>query len=114
MNKKEIRPWGWFETIIDQSQYKVKRIYLKPNHRFSLQYHQNREEHWVIVCGSGTCSINSTDFRSFPGQYIYVPVKEIHRMQAGSDGIMFIETQIGTCDENDIVRISDDYGREVL
>ena len=108
---KQITPWGWFQTVINQSQYRVKRIYIKPNHRFSLQYHQHREEHWVIVCGSGTFTIDKTQFEAYPGQYIYVPMRELHRMEAGHDGIMFIETQIGTCDENDIVRISDDYGR---
>jgi mannose-1-phosphate guanylyltransferase len=111
VNTKEIRPWGWFEILLDQTQYKVKRLYLKPNHQFSLQYHQHREEHWVIVCGSGTYTMGKSDFKAFPGRYIYVPIKELHRMKAGSDGIIFIETQIGGCDEDDIIRISDDYGR---
>jgi mannose-6-phosphate isomerase-like protein (cupin superfamily) len=55
--------------------------------------------------------MGKSDFKAFPGRYIYVPIKELHRMKAGSDGIIFIETQIGGCDEDDIIRISDDYGR---
>ena len=42
----EHRPWGTYEVLLDKPDHKVKEIYLKPNHRFSLQYHEHREEHW--------------------------------------------------------------------
>ena len=37
--------------------------------------------------------------------------KELHRATAGPNGLIFIETQIGDCREEDIIRLEDDYGR---
>ena len=87
MNQIEYRPWGSYEVLLDEPNYKVKRIVLNPYERFSLQYHKGREEHWVIL------------------------PKEIHRATAGPNGLVFIETQTGICKEDDIIRLEDDYGR---
>ena len=81
------KPWGTYEVLLDEPNYKVKRIVVHPYERFSLQYHKHREEHWVIL------------------------PKELHRATAGSNGLVFIETQTGDCREEDIVRLEDDYGR---
>ena len=48
------KPWGKYEVLLDEPEYKVKKITLNPNQQFSLQYHNNRSEDWVIVEGSGT------------------------------------------------------------
>ena len=53
MKKFEFRPWGWFLTLDEGSDYKVKKIYVKPKSRFSLQYHLKRDEYWTIIQGSG-------------------------------------------------------------
>ena len=53
MRKFEFKPWGWYLTLEENVDHKIKKIYVKPNHRFSLQYHNDREEHWVIVEGTG-------------------------------------------------------------
>ncbi len=47
------KPWGTYEVILDEPNYKVKRIVVHPYERFSLQYHKHREEHWVVVEGDG-------------------------------------------------------------
>ena len=47
------KPWGSYEVLLDEPEYKVKKITLNPNQQFSLQYHNNRWEDWVIVEGSG-------------------------------------------------------------
>ena len=49
----EQRPWGVFDTLYDEDTYKVKRIYVNPNQSFSLQYHNQRWEDWIVVQGSG-------------------------------------------------------------
>ena len=56
MRKFEFRPWGWFITLDEGKNYKVKKIYLKPNTQLSMQYHNHRTEDWVIVEGSGFVS----------------------------------------------------------
>ena len=48
------RPWGTYETLLDDDTYKVKRIIILPQQQISLQYHNDREEHWTIVSGTGT------------------------------------------------------------
>ena len=48
------KPWGTYEVLLDEPNYKVKRIVVNPYERFSLQYHKHREEHWVVVEGDGS------------------------------------------------------------
>ena len=113
MNRTE-RPWGWYDLLEEDSSnpYKVKTIYIEPNCQFSLQRHTNRQEFWVIVEGDGivTTSTYKVDVRR--GDYIHIRKNELHRLSAGEFGVKFIEVQVGSiCDENDIVRFEDDYGR---
>lgn len=115
MSERTERPWGWFELLGENgiNPYKIKIIYLNANQQFSLQRHQNREEHWVILEGDGilTTSTYTSDVRR--GDYIHIRKNEIHRMSAGEFGVKFAEVQIGSlCDEDDIVRLADDYGRK--
>ena len=107
------RPWGWYETIESPDKtYKLKKIYVAPNQRFSLQYHSHRMEHWIIVEGSGTVQLNEYTEEVYPGKHFRIPQESRHRMTAGDRGILFYEVQYGThCNEDDIVRLEDDYGR---
>ena len=58
------KPWGTYEVLLDVPErgYKVKRIVVYPYQRFSLQYHKKRTEHWSIVSGTGTITINDKDY----------------------------------------------------
>ena len=96
---------------MDEPECKVKRIFLYPKQRFSLQYHNHREEHWTIVEGIGTITQHGVDAIIRPGEYAYIPKKDIHRLYGGEKGVLFIEVQRGKCLEDDIVRLDDDYGR---
>ena len=107
----EHRPWGTYEVLLDKPDHKVKEIYVKPNHRFSLEYHEHREEYWVIVEGIGTITQGEIESIIRPGEYAYIPKGSIHRLHGGNEGITFIEVQRGICEEDDIIRIEDDYGR---
>ena len=111
MNVKIRKPWGTYEVLLDEPDYKVKKIYVRPYKRFSLQYHNHREEHWNIVKGIGTITQGDTETIIRAGEYAYIPIKQIHRLEGGSKGITFIEIQRGICKEDDIVRLEDDFGR---
>ena len=112
MTEKVNRPWGWYENLHEENGYKVKRLYIKPNEKISLQYHNHRNAHWVVVVGSGTVDLDDAVREVKVGDYIFVPLNFRHRVSGGNDGIMIIEIQLGKiCDEEDIVRIQDDYGR---
>ena len=105
------KPWGTCFVLGGGDDYKVKKIVVNPNSRFSLQYHKKRTEHWTIVEGSGTITLDDFSEEVKPGDSFYIPVGCIHRLKGGEDGITFIEVQRGQCHEEDIVRINDDYGR---
>jgi mannose-1-phosphate guanylyltransferase len=107
----EKRPWGTFETLCDSDSYKVKRICVNPDQSFSLQYHNHRWEDWIIVQGSGIINDGSEIKNCIVGDRFHIPPKNIHRATAGLDGLIFIEIQRGICDEDDIVRLEDNYGR---
>ena len=107
----EYRPWGTYEVLLDEPDYKVKRIIVNPNQQFSLQYHNHREEHWAVVGGSGNILVGEMLEESFIGSFWVIPRKTLHRATAGPVGLTFIETQVGDCYEEDIVRLEDDYGR---
>jgi len=111
---KENKPWGGFEVLLEEPNYKVKKITLNPNKQISLQYHLEREENWVIVGGYGKIYINGDKCDLEPGMMWNIRSQEVHRASAGPEGLEFIEVQTGKCYEEDIVRLEDDYGRASL
>ena len=112
-NYIEHRPWGSFEHLLDTNYCKVKRIIVKPNQRLSYQYHHKRSEAWVIVKGIATVTLNDKEIENKEGKIVDIPVGMKHRVQNNfTEDLIFIETQTGTYfGEDDIVRLSDDYGR---
>jgi mannose-6-phosphate isomerase len=110
------RPWGWFETLAEGPDYRVKRLYLTPGRRISLQRHGHRSEHWVVVSGSGLLTCGDDSLVAAPGTALFIPVAAIHRAEAHADatGLEIIEVQRGSwLSEDDIERFEDDYGRLV-
>jgi mannose-6-phosphate isomerase len=114
ISDKVEKPWGWY-TVHDTNNikpYKIKTLYIKPHLQFSLQKHEHREEFWVIVDGDGFLTLSDHHSHVVRGNHIHIGTSVIHRLTAGKDGIKLVEVQLGTiCDEDDIVRLKDDYGR---
>ena len=111
----EDRPWGsWHVIDVDQG-YKIKRIHVHPGCRLSLQTHEHRSEHWVVVAGSATCTIGNRVTRVGPGESVDVPRRAPHRLaNDGSEELVIVEVQRGVyTGEDDICRLADDYGRSV-
>ena len=105
------RPWGWYETLTEGESYKVKRLFIAPNQRLSLQYHNLRTEDWVIVEGGGVVTQNRLETPCKVGDTFHISTEMKHRAMGGENGLLIIETQLGICKENDIIRLEDDYGR---
>lgn len=108
------RPWGRYEVLLDKEDVKVKIITVKPGQRLSYQYHEKRKEHWTIVSGVATVTLNDRVTRYLDGQVVEIPLKAKHRVENESkdEDLVFIEVQTGTYfGEDDIVRIEDDYDR---
>lgn len=116
----EVRPWGEFTILLDAPDCKVKRITVNPGKRLSLQRHQKRSEHWVLVSGEGLISLGKspTDIKTFGfggcgSSDFYIHQGCIHRVEASPyQPLVFIEVQRGSYfGEDDIERFEDDFGR---
>ncbi len=107
------RPWGSFKVLEENNGNKIKRIIVLPGAKLSLQMHQHRSEHWVVV--EGTAKVINGDRRLIlnEGQYTYIPKRTVHRLENPSDSpLQVIEIQTGNyLEEDDIVRFEDDFGR---
>ncbi len=111
--EEDHRPWGYYQVLLDEPQYKVKRIVVDAGKRLSLQYHNRRSEHWFVVEGEGTATRDDRQIVLRAGQAIDIPQGAAHRMEAAADSsVVFIEVQRGDYfGEDDIVRLEDDFGR---
>ncbi len=109
----QIRPWGHFENLLDDSLCKVKRLIINPKKRLSLQYHNFRSEHWLIVDGIANIYLDGKKIILKQGQSIDIPVKSRHYIENKTDkDLVMIETQLGSYfGEDDIIRIDDPYSR---
>ena len=67
------RPWGWYETLTEGEGYLVKRLWLEPGQRLSLQRHQHRLEHWYIAAGEGVVSLDGSQHHAQAGSSFDVP-----------------------------------------
>ncbi len=106
-------PWGKWEVLLEERNYKVKRVTVLPGKRLSYQKHLHRNEHWSIVDGIAVVTVEGNDSRLEVGQAIDIPKEAAHRVaNPGQIPLVFIEIQRGNyLGEDDIVRLADDYGR---
>ena len=106
------RPWGRWEEYLNEDGYRVKRIIVHPGERLSLQKHEHRSEYWVIVAGTGVFTLDNMEKTISTGDSLFIPELGVHRVQnTGDEPLIIIETQLGRCEEDDIIRLEDDYGR---
>jgi mannose-1-phosphate guanylyltransferase len=107
------RPWGTYEVLIDTAGYKVKRIVVKPNGRLSLQKHFHRNEHWIVVSGTATVTVDDKIMLVRPNESTYIKMGQVHRLENnGKIELVMIEVQVGEyTGEDDIVRLEDVYAR---
>lgn len=108
------RPWGWYESVAVREGFQVKQIVVSPHQALSLQSHNHRSEHWIILSGNARITIDGREQDIGAGGYVYVPLGAIHRLENITDEpVMMVEVQIGTyLGEDDIIRYSDRYARE--
>lgn len=107
------RPWGSYHVLLDSPGYKIKRITVKSGSKLSLQKHFHRSEHWVVVSGTATVTIDDETFLVRPNESTYIQAGQLHRLE--NDGLLdlvMIEVQVGEyTGEDDIVRLDDVYQR---
>ena len=111
--RKVHRPWGWYDGIDEGTRFKVKRIQVKPGASLSLQRHQQRAEHWVVVTGTAEVICGDKTITLTENQSTYIPLGQVHRLSnPGTIPLEIIEVQSGNyLGEDDIERFEDTYGR---
>jgi len=108
------RPWGSYTVLEDHdSGYKMKRIEVTPGQSLSLQRHQHRSEHWVVVAGTATVTRGEETFTVSKNESTYIPIGVKHRLKnRGRIPLQIVEVQVGEyLGEDDIERFDDSYGR---
>lgn len=93
----------------------MKKLTVKPGAKLSLQLHRHRAEHWVVVSGTARVVKGEEAFLLEENESTYIPVGEIHSLEnVGVKDLQLIEVQSGSyLGEDDIVRLEDNYGREI-
>ena len=112
-SKKVYRPWGFYISSIENKNWKVKLIHVKPYESLSLQKHKFRAEHWVVVGGKAKIELNNKIFLLSNNESTYIPLGIKHRLSnPGAEPLLLIEVQSGSyLGEDDITRYEDKYGR---
>ena len=107
------RPWGSYKTLKLGEGFQVKQIVVRPGGRLSLQYHNQRAEHWIVVAGTARVLKGEEEFDLSANESTYIPVGVQHRLEnQGDTSLHLIEVQSGDyVGEDDIVRLEDVYGR---
>ena len=107
------RPWGKYEVLIEGKDHLVKKITVYPKEKLSLQSHQHRAEHWVVVKGIAKVINGEQEIILNENESTFIPVNTKHRlMNDGDADLEIIEVQTGDyLGEDDIVRYDDDYKR---
>jgi mannose-1-phosphate guanylyltransferase len=112
-HKTVARPWGTYTVLQEGIGFKIKRIEVKPGAALSLQMHEHRSEHWVVVSGEARVTRDDDIFPLLANQSTFIPPRTRHRLEnPGTESLAIIEVQCGDyVGEDDIVRFDDRYGR---
>ena len=112
-HNSEARPWGSFRSLYRGQGFQVKTLVVTPGSRLSLQAHRHRSEHWTVVRGSATVTVDTDTFVLKKDKSTYIPLGAMHRLaNTGHDVLEIIEVQLGEyLGEDDIIRYEDDYDR---
>jgi mannose-6-phosphate isomerase len=110
---EDVRPWGKFRRFPHEGASSIKIITVRPGGRLSLQYHDGRDEFWVVLDPGLEITVGERVWTAVPDEEIFIPRRSPHRVRNVSDHpARFMEIWIGDSAESDIVRLSDDYHRK--
>ncbi|GAB4227849.1 MAG: hypothetical protein Tsb0021_04950 [Chlamydiales bacterium] len=110
---EEHRPWGYYQILARGQRYLAKKIVVYPQKQTSLQFHEHRDEHWVVVRGRALLTIHEETKECEENASVFIPKRMQHRIaNPTTEDLEIIEVQFGDdLREDDITRISDDFGR---
>lgn len=112
--KIKLKPWGKEIWFAQTDKYAGKVLCIKKGRRFSLQYHEKKEETQYIYKGRALLTYGKTeqDLKTKilkSGDKIDILPYTIHRIQA----LEYLEIfEVSTPELEDVVKLADDYGRK--
>lgn len=113
LHKTVFRPWGYYTCMNSGDGYLTKTICVMPKHKLSVQSHNHRSEHWVVLEGTALVLKDGKEYNVYAGDSIDIPLGAKHSLQNPYDKeLKIIEIQKGDyISEDDIIRYEDCYGR---
>ncbi len=106
------KPWGRFEQYTHNLPCTVKIITVVPGGKLSRQYHQRRDELWVVLDPGACVELDGKVLHPSPEEKLFIPRETVHRLSStGDEPVRILEISFGEFDEDDIVRLEDVYGR---
>lgn len=111
--KEDVRPWGKFRSYPFRLAGSVKIITVNPGSSLSLQVHNKRSEIWIILDEGLEVTVAGRVWKPQKNEEVFIPKKTPHRLHnKGKDAGRVLEFWLGRSNENDIIRLQDDYGRD--
>lgn len=107
------RPWGHYDVLNTNKNYKVKQVIVRPKGILSLQHHKFRSEHWIVVQGIAHVTKSEQLYIVNENESTYIAQGQKHRVEnRGAEDLIMIEVQTGSyLEEDDIIRHEDVYNR---
>lgn len=111
--RSSLRPWGSWTLLMKADGFQIKSIDVAPGQRLSLQSHEKRSEHWIVIDGAAEVFRDGDIITLERNKSVFLPAGTVHRLaNPGTDVLKVIEVAVGDyLGEDDIVRFEDDFGR---
>lgn len=113
VHKTVYRPWGFYTVLAQGEGFLTKIIHVNTDQKLSVQAHNHRSEHWVVLSGKAKVILDGKEYELTQGHSIDIPIKAVHSLQNPyKEDLEIVEVQLGKLlIEEDIIRYEDIYGR---
>jgi mannose-6-phosphate isomerase len=112
--RKVEKPWGWELVWAEADDYVGKLLFVRAGESLSLQYHEVKDESWLVQEGRARLELGDVDgelevVEIAPGDAYRFRPGTVHRVTAIEDTTV---VEVSTNHLTDVVRLEDSYGRE--
>jgi mannose-6-phosphate isomerase-like protein (cupin superfamily) len=105
---REVRPWGQFTALYDGPNFAVREVVVDPGGRLTLQRHERRDEHWIVVEGEAEVRLDDEVRRVAAGDSVRVGRGCLHRLSnPGRGPLRLVEVQYGEALGDDTMRVEE-------
>ena len=95
LHKTVYKPWGSYSVLEESGNFKIKHLEVHPGASLSLQSHNHRSEHWVVVRGIAKVINGDKKMLLNSNDSTFIPPGHIHRItNPDATKLIIIEIQI--------------------